>query len=178
MMLLLTMWAEAWAEPPEAWYQVGTAGYTVETSEQAHDGERSVVIRGARKANDFGGIGQTISANRYQGKRVRMTVWLRTQDVTGWAGAWFRVDREGSEVAFDNMQQRSLSGTQPWAQHSLVLDVPKDAEQLVYGALLSGKAGSLWVDDLRLEVVDRDVPVTDMLVEKKPTSPQNLGFEE
>ncbi|MCA9492492.1 MAG: hypothetical protein KC621_21310 [Myxococcales bacterium] len=93
--------------------------------------------------------------------------------VAGKGTVW--IDRGAESVAFDNMQDRALGGTQPWARHSVVLDVPKDATALVYGALLSGR-GRVWVDDVRLEVVDRTVPVTDLKA-KRLEGPANLDFE-
>ena len=112
---------------------------------------------------------------KYRGKRLRFRVALKTEQVEGWAGAWFRVDKgmgnsqsvrrhntfpsQGFMLAFDNMHDRPLKGSLDWDYYSLVLDVPKNAKLIGYGALLVG-AGKVWFDDASLQVVDESVPVT------------------
>ena len=60
------------------------------------------------------------------------------------------------------------------------------AETIIFGLLLVGK-GKAWVDDLKFEVVGKDVPSTDMLeaplpgragAPDLPDKPVNLDFEE
>ena len=41
----------------------------------------------------------------------------------------------------------------------LVLDVPSDATQIVYGVLLFG-SGSIWISSSKFDVVSSDVPTT------------------
>jgi hypothetical protein len=168
--------ALALAAPPSGW-QVAGDGYRATTSAEAHHGSHSAELTALKGSKDFGTLMQSIHPRDYLGKRLRMTIWLKTEDVEGWAGAWLRVDADGEEVAFDNMQDRALHGTQAWSMQSLVVDVPQTAEAIVFGGLLSGK-GTLWLDDLRLEVVDASVPVTDQLVKSKAQPPRNLSFDE
>ena len=82
-------------------------------------------------------------------------------------------------VAFDNMQNRPNQGTQPWKQFDVVLDVPEDATGVFFGILLSG-TGEVWMNDVSLEAVGKDVPVT-TLAPQAPTlrtRPANLKFTE
>jgi hypothetical protein len=73
-----------------------------------------------------------------------------------------------------------------------VLDVPLEAKRILLGVLIQGK-GQVWADDLKLELVDKNVAVTNMMgadLEKISTSafdklpkpirksPVNLGFED
>jgi hypothetical protein len=116
--------------------------------------------------------------DKYLGKRVRMTGVLKSKDVSDWAGFWFRVDRAGSKntLAFDNMhdgnEDRSIKGTTEWKKYEIVLDVPNQATNLAYGALLSG-TGQIWFTNINFEIVDNTVKTTDI----KNSTPTNLNFE-
>ncbi|MFK7931442.1 MAG: hypothetical protein AB8H79_24905 [Myxococcota bacterium] len=174
-MIGLLLGVLAWAGPPAGWDVTGI-GYRAKVSQEAKDGAQSGQLTGGSNAQGFGTLFQSIVARNYKGKRVRMTVWLKTEEVDGWSGAWLRVDRLTKAVAFDNMQDRALRGTHDWSKQTLVVDVPQDAGRIFFGGILSGE-GTLWVDALELEVVDTSVPVTDQLVRPKPPAPKNLGFE-
>src|SRR5438045_796302 len=102
---------------------------------------------------------QTCLADKYLGKRVRMSGYMKSKDVTEWAAFWFRVDQANSdkELSFDNMhdgkKDRSIKGTTEWTKYDIVLDVPLKASNLAYGALLGG-TGQIWFENITFEVVD------------------------
>ncbi len=131
---------------------------------------------------------QTVRADRYRGKRLRLAGYLKSADVKLWAGFWMRVDaatRRG--VGFDNMNPRAVKGRTPWTRYEIVLDVPEDAVQIAFGILLAGE-GQVWGDELSLTAVDSSVPSTDLgfapdyvsveVDDDVPKEPRNLGFEE
>lgn len=143
----------------------------------------------SKKDNGFGTYMQLSNVGEFAGKRIRMKGWMKAQDVTGWAGFWLRIDyyyQGGNSIlGFDNMkdggiEDRSVKGTTDWKEYEIVLDVPEIATDLAFGALLSGK-GKIWFDDIRMEVVGKDVPVTAKSAEPRPDisleSPANLDFE-
>lgn len=143
--------------------------------------------RGGNPANP-GSMTQIINAAAYGGKRLRMTAAVRTQGVSGWAGIWMRVDqKDGAVVALDNMINRPIKGSSDWNLYDVVLDIPKDASVIAFGALLNGP-GLMWIDDVRLEVVSQDVraffpfatPVKKAQVKDKwiLDAPRNLEFEQ
>jgi hypothetical protein len=111
--------------------------------------------------NDFGEMGNDRTPGpSWLGQRLRLTGWIQSNAVAGWAGLWMRVDSATqSAIAFDNMQCRSISGTTGWAQYEVVLDVPVDADRVAYGILLSDE-GEVWLDGVSLDVVDDCVPTT------------------
>jgi hypothetical protein len=96
--------------------------------------------------------------------------------VSGKGGLWLRVDHPNGRraLAFDNMETRPIRGTSDWRRHELVLDVSAIADRIFYGALLDG-AGRLRVDGFEIEVVGREVAVTDMI--RWAPGPDNLDFE-
>ncbi len=85
------------------------------------------------------------------GHRVRFSGWIRTQDVSQYAGLWWRADAEGVTCAFDNMERQKVSGTRGWQRYALELDIPAKADPVVFGALMSG-TGAAWFDSLAVEI--------------------------
>ena len=176
---------------PKGWVLVGPANaysFRVDSAEK-HSGRASGLLEcSTSDVNEFGSFLQTIRADSYRGRRVRLSGYMRTRDVENSARMWMRVDgAETSPIAFDNMANRAVRGDNDWSRYEIVLDVPTVAVQIAYGAILGGQ-GRLWVDDLMLEVVGADVATTDMhqpAVPFKPgvpsdlsRQPVNAGFEE
>ena len=62
---------------------------------------------------------------------------------------------------FDNMANRPIKGVTVWKKYELVLDVPDDVVQMVFG-LMSFGTGRVWVEDLNLEIVGNEVAVTNL----------------
>lgn len=124
----------------------------------------------------FIALNQTFSAKDYRGKRVRLKGEIKTQGVQKWAGFWLRADDARNKmVAFDNMQQRGLSGDTDWTAAEIVLDVPAEAEVLFFGLILDGK-GKAWMRGLTFEVVEDSVAVTAPGKVDLPNAPTNLDF--
>jgi hypothetical protein len=129
------------------------------------EGTRSAFLRSRTEApTGYGTFMQAFGAREFRGKRLRFSATVRVKGVDGWAGLWMRV--EGTDpkqpLGFDNMQSRSLAGTRGCKRYDVVLDVPMEATTIMAGLLLSG-TGQAWLDGVRFEVVDRSVPVTDLL---------------
>ncbi len=95
----------------------------------------------------------------YLGKRLQLTAIVRTENVSGWAGLWMRIDGAHKVFAFDNMEGRPLTQTSAAASYSVVLDVDPNATNIAYGVLLAGQ-GTVTVSSLALEVVDASVAET------------------
>ncbi len=87
----------------------------------------------------------------FSGSTVELSGWLKTRDVTGFAGLWLREDGKTGPIQFDNMRSRKLEGTTDWTRYTIRLPVDGRARSLYLGALLVG-TGTVWVDDLALLV--------------------------
>jgi len=164
---------------PDGWISAGShpKDYKVSMdSDVAYSGSVSALLESRSEgARGFGTLMQQCEPGPYSGKRVRMTGYVRSRDVRGWAGLWLRVDGEGRSLAFDNMRDRPIKGSSKWKQYNIVLDVPEGAKALAYGVLLSG-AGKVWVDDIKIEIADKSAEVTSRSYEL-PSAPTNLDFE-
>jgi hypothetical protein len=161
------------------WHKTGShpEDYDMGTDQSvAYHGKSSGYIRSNKPdPRPFGTYMQMFEATEYLGKRVRFSAFVKCENVENWASLWMRVDGESKPIAFDNMQNRPIKGTQPWTQYSVVLNVDAaKATRIAFGVLLDGK-GAVWIDEVRFETVDESVPVTDMI---KPLPPKpNLGFD-
>jgi hypothetical protein len=170
---------------PSGWFRAGSdpQDYEMGTDPKgSRTGKPCAFIRGrGASPAGFGTLMQMFDAQEYVGKRLRLTASVKAEGIASWAGLWMRVDGAtvpGTQMpkmlAFDNMQSRPIKGTSDWTPYSIVLDVPAEARAIGFGILLHG-AGRAWMDDLRLEVVSVDVPLTDaMVLQKRP----NLRFED
>jgi hypothetical protein len=157
---------------PTGWMG-GTPGYAILVDPVVmHGGQLSVRIE--RRENEktdktAAPLTQWMPAKDWRGKRLRLTGWLRTRDITtGWAGLWVRTDSEtATSLAFDNMQDRGPRGTTDWKQYAVVLDVAPQATDIYFGILLAGN-GAVWADDLALEEVPKTGPTTALPKKEKP----------
>ena len=131
----------------------------------------------------FGTLMQTCLADEYLGKRIKMTAYIKSEDVADWAGMWLRIDSKetpqtGKSLGFDNMQDRPIKGSNDWTKCEIILDVPIESATLNFGVLLSG-TGKVWFDDISFEIADKlETQPTNSntnYINKKPT---NLNFGE
>ena len=112
------------------------------------------------KINGFGTIMKTIKPDLYLGKTVKMSGYLKCENIKSWAGLWMRVDYyDVAVLAFDNMRKNPIKGTKDWAKYEIVLHVPADATSISYGVLLD-ETGQVWFKDIVLELVDETIPET------------------
>ena len=176
-------------EVPTNWYIAGSKPNSYEMGidkGKGQDGKNAATIKSIDQMIDgfridgFGTLMQDSKPDKFLGKRVRMIGFMKSENVTDWAGFWLRVDQAGSQqaLAFDNMQDRAITGTTDWKKYEIVLDVPKNASRLAYGALLSG-TGQIWFDRLTFEIVDKSVKTTGAKSggQSKLSEPANLDFE-
>jgi hypothetical protein len=162
---------------PTEWYRAGsqpTSYQMLIDSSAGQDGKNVLTIKSTEnKIDGFGTLMQYFLPDKYLGKRIRMTGYMKSADVKSWAGFWLRVDQENSKksLSFDNMQDRAIKGTTEWKKYEIVLDVPLNASNIAFGALLDN-TGQIWFEKLNFEIVDNSVPTTS----KKNDEP-NLDFE-
>jgi hypothetical protein len=157
--------------------------YTVNTDTIRESGSKSLTIRSLTgKVEDGARLRQDINAERYRGKRIRMSGYAKTELTAGWAAFQLDVFLPGSAgdqpVAFDDMSERKIQGSTNWTKYELVVDVPVDASVISLRGVLRGK-GQVWFDDIQLEVVGPEVPQTGMAKKEVylPKEPVNLDFE-
>lgn len=166
---------------PKGWFVTGDAPEKYEIGVDpavTYDHRPCITIKAGPESTDFAALAQVVKADAYQGKRLRFSAAVRSTDIENRAALFMRISRsDGKILAFDNMRNRPITGTNDWSPHAIVLDVSKDAEEIIFGVLLAEK-GQIWMADVHLETVEKDVPTTDLLEEIAPYFPVNLEFEE
>ena len=184
MLLIVMTIALCSFDLPKGWGKAGSKpkSYDMGIDKGAgQDGKNAATIKSIDKRIDgFGTLMQNCLPDKYLGKRVRMSGYVKSKDVDEKAGLWLRVDQANSQkpLSFDNMLDRPIKGTSEWKKYEIVLDVPLNATNLAYGALLVG-TGQIWFDNLNFEIVDNTTPATkDIKDNYMPNrEPVNLDFE-
>lgn len=139
---------------PTLWKLMGNNSAKVFSDfNEKQQGKASAVIE-SEGTEGFRAIMYTLP-NNYAGRKITLSGYLKTENVTdGFAGLWMRID---PEVAFNNMQNVGLKGTNDWKKYEVTLNMsPENTQQIVIGALLSGK-GKIWVDDLKVSIDGKDI---------------------
>jgi hypothetical protein len=145
---------------------VGGAGYFGgRDSAEHHRANETIVLHAYPLSGPraFGAYAEQIPVYAYRGKRVRISGFLKT--IAADRGSyWMRVTgANGAILGFDDMSQRAFTGTNDWRPFAIVLDIPASAQSLVAGLVLQS-AGTVWADDVRLEVVGTNVPTTNRII--------------
>jgi hypothetical protein len=129
------------------------------------DGDAPVFIASTQPAIGAlalpGWRGRAIPAMPWRGKRMELSVYLKTQDVTRTARAHVRIWSGSSRVSEEvgGGSCTYLTGTRDWTRVTNVLDVPTDATRIEFGVALYGP-GRVWMDQFAMEAVPPTVPTT------------------
>lgn len=129
-------------------------------------------------AGKYAVLMQSIVADAYRGRKVKLTASLKTEHAD-LGTIWMRVDRSpGSAVRFDNMVTRTrngpLKGTVGWTDRSIVLEVPDEATSIHFGFFLQGY-GRTWARSFRLEPAPEEDETT-TYQDRYFNGPINLDF--
>lgn len=163
---------------PEGWIIAGSKPKSYDMGiapNEGRDGKNCATIQSKdKKIEGFGTLMQMISAEKYKGKRLKLSAYIKTQDVEKWCGLWMRGDGLNKELlAFDNMGNRPIKGNTEWKIYEVILDIPESTHKIAFGTLLDG-TGKVWIDDYNMEIVEKTVPTTG----NYSNNPKNLSFDE
>ena len=153
-------------DKPAGWF-ANPPGTVFSDDKIIHGGQWSVRIeRNAQSTGQFSVIGRSISWE-FAAKSIEMRGFLRTEDVTGFAGLWMRQDNGAEMLALENMESQELKGTHDWAEYKITLPVHAETRSLVFGFLMAG-TGKAWADDLQILVDGK--PLWDTPKTARPTT--------
>ena len=172
-------------ELPAGWYDGGSyPGHYVLgiDNETAKAGKRSAYIESKIGVKDgFGALMQVFPASQYLGRTIKLSGYIKTEDVSDCAALWLRIDGnkfndEAIEpVTFKNTCENAMTGTNDWQEIELELYVPIRSKLINFGALMAG-TGKIWCDDFKIELSSKQD--TNMLDPNLQYEPKNLGFEQ
>ena len=128
---------------------------------------------------EFATMMQEFKAEKYLGKRMKLSGFLKAKAIDEFCGFWMRVDDALQDILqYDNMGDRPIVNDTEWNHYYIVLDVPKNSEVISFGVLLSGN-GKVWIDELKFEEVDKNTPLTNIdFSDNLLGEPTNLSFVE
>lgn len=124
----------------------------------------------------FGGIVSTFPVELAAGKRIKFSGYIMTEKVRGYAGLWWRADKDSTKaVAFDNMYNRGPGDNSQWKRYQVQLDMPKDITNINFGVLLQG-GGTAWFADLKIEIDKKLYTEDDFDLELTSNRPRGFGI--
>ncbi|NDC41978.1 MAG: hypothetical protein EBZ77_10575 [Chitinophagia bacterium] len=172
---------------PKGWKPSGTAEDRYDIGlwkAGGYEGANCGFIRSNKKLyeqGDYGSLIQIVSSQRYLGKQVKLSGYMKTRSVAVWAGFFIRADKEESDkpVTFKSMQERHINGNTNWTKYEVLIDIPLDASRVVFGGIVHG-AGIAWFDSVNVEIIGESaIPATYVMCDTSlPRAPVNLDFEQ
>jgi hypothetical protein len=133
---------------------------------------------------------QIFTVGKYSGQRLRVSAFAKGESVA--AGAFLYLALDGGprsrpeRIALDPVISR---GTSDWLECECVVDVRSSMTVMAIGVVLPGR-GTIWLDDVRIEVVSASVPLKGTAGKGPPprlselqlgapgAGPVNLDFEQ
>ncbi len=167
------------------WFPAGShpKDYKMEITDKVkRSGSSSAMIKftSDKESDGFGTFMQMHKPGAWAGKKIKLTGYLKSENVKNWTGMWCRVDAASGKESFDfdNMGDRPIKGTTDWTKYEITVNVPSDAAAVAYGVLLNGD-GTVYFDDFAFEVLgaaDAE-PHNKKMGNKMREKPANLNFE-
>ena len=178
---LLLNKSDSHAQNINGWFKTGSEAKKYEiglNSSESKTGKKCAYIKSIDESiKGFGALMQKCDAKNYLGKRIKMTGFVKAENVKKWSGMWLRVDSKygGRSLSFDNMKDRPIKGTTDWIKCEITLNVPDESSTLNYGVLLNGE-GVIYFDRVSFEILG---DITENIeIKKLPEKPANIDFEE
>lgn len=164
---------------PGGWHKAGSHPHSynmgIDDKGSAAGGPCSAIFSVEEVGHGFGTLMTYLpKAESYRGKRIRLSGYMRTENVKDWAGFWLRVDMpDNSTGEFDNMSNRAVKGTTDWQKYEVVLNVDPSATAIAYGVLMT-EVGKVWFDRVSIEIVGDEVASTTLTsgMKKPPVKSQ------
>jgi erythromycin esterase len=100
----------------------------------------------------YGSMVQELKPEEWANKHVRLSGFIRTENVTGgFAGLWWYALNASGDLSYADLSANGPSGTTPWTSYAVELDIPADVQTLFFGVEVYG-TGTAWFDGLEIEV--------------------------
>lgn len=160
-------------DAPRGW-TTSPKGTVFADEKVVHGGKWSARMqRDGSSAGTFSRVSHSLPVD-FEGKEIELHGYLKTEDVSEFAGLWVREDADDDTVAFSNMHEQNVKGTHDWTEYRITVPLKPEARELTFGALVSGR-GTTWADDLELLVDGK--PVWQAPRTQRPTTPLDRDHE-
>ena len=127
-----------------------------------HEGKQSAFVRSEDADEDeWGMIAQNARIGELAGQQVKVSAWLKGDNILGEMRLWLRIEGEVQEtpdskpkahnvLCYEDTRTQSLPGTTDWRLHEMILDAPPDSKTLHFGVQLYG-SGQVWVSGIQIK---------------------------
>ncbi|MDP5274787.1 polysaccharide lyase family 8 super-sandwich domain-containing protein [Chengkuizengella axinellae] len=175
----------------KAWFNgansLGTASTTV-VQDVYHSGNSSVKISsvGNDINNDYVRVAVTQHVSGIDDNEAyQLSAWIKTENVVG-KGAMFRAqfkDANGDKVADSGIPSiLSVTGTNDWQKHNLILDPPPGTAQILVELYLDKGTGTVWFDDVSLisgwiSITSLDIVEDELTIQQLETESLQLNVQ-
>ena len=108
------------------------------------------------KSSGFGNIMSGLDADKYLGKEIKYTGFVKVKEgTTGTGHLWLRVDNKDKSMGFfDNMSNNPIKNNE-WQQYEIIGNTDSLAKSIVFGCFLVGK-GTLYFDKAQFFYKEND----------------------
>jgi hypothetical protein len=147
------------SEWPRGFFTGGGYGVVLDR-EVFHSGRQSLRMRYGAPAVNYnsldamppssGGVVTSFPAHAAVGKHVRVSGFIKTQNVAGLADLFWRVYGPQGLLLVQSLKDKP-AGTTDWKRYEFEIDIPHTVSQIQFGTLLLG-SGTAWFDSLQVEV--------------------------
>lgn len=150
---------------PASWGGRMAKSYTWHTdSSTAHRGKYSLCISNEQNTDNtlFSPFSQVVSVSTEKFKKINLTVYVKTKNVSQDIGLWCQLwDEHDKSIDFTSLQtlQVYTSGSRDWTKFSLPLIIRPEVKKLLIGGFLKG-SGHVWYDDFAIEESSSDMPLS------------------
>ena len=136
---------------PSYWYVHGSGFDFSLDNAVAHSGQHSFRIQNVSASpHMLATAGQSFPIELVRGKHVRVKGWIKTSNVDGAAGIWWRVDGPTGTISLDNAPLPGLPpGSTDWRPYEFERDVSIDGNAVSWGVFFRG-GGAARFDGLEI----------------------------
>ncbi|MDQ8006401.1 MAG: S41 family peptidase [Pedobacter sp.] len=95
---------------------------------------------------------ENVIAVKQDGKLIELKGFVKTDKINnGFAGLMMKLEGADKILAFNNVQEQPIRGTNDWTEYSISLPYSNEVEKIRLGGVFSG-SGKVWFDDFRLYI--------------------------
>ena len=135
---------------PSGWDWIDGFGASTRLDRQhKHSGQSSLLMHDFRKGNSHGNCRVVKRVSLKPFHQYRFTMWVKT-DALGGSEFKFMPLTAAGPLNYANI---GVKPTQDWKRHRVVFNSLNNKDAKIYIGVWSGRTGSIWIDDVRLEEV-------------------------
>jgi hypothetical protein len=120
--------------------------------------------------NTRGILWQVINGEEYAGKRIEVVSFLKSKNLSSSANIYVEAKGENGTLVGAACH---IKETTDWKKCPVVIEIPNETKSINVGFVLWGE-GKVWIDDIKTEVVSRDISITNPYHPYQPKKLQNL----